>query len=37
MRNEEKYTEKMKKQRKKQAKLCKVIDGISWRIYNGKD
>lgn len=22
---------------KKQAKLCKTIDGISWWLYNGKD
>lgn len=33
----EKYTEKNGKTRKKQAKLCKMIDGISQWIYNGKD
>ena len=22
---------------KKQVKLCKMIDGISWWLYNGKD
>ena len=26
-----------RKMEKKQAKLCKMIDGISWWLYNGKD